>query len=249
MKYTTAILALTALAAAAPAPIAEPIPQDKPSGHEVEITGITYGGTGCPDKTVQGLLSDDKTTLTISFDAYTVQSGPSISATERRKFCQLQLKLKYPSGFQYSIFGADFRGYASLDKGVTGVSQSTYYFSGQQNQTVIPTTFTGPMEGNYLKHDEVDAGSTVWSKCGEQGMLNIKSEVRIVPMSSTSLNLLTVDTLDAKFSQKYFVQWQRCDKASSGDSGNSGSIRGPNGGFDPSNLGREVDLNGRVIGN
>lgn len=162
------------------------------------------------------------------------------------------MKLKYPAGFQYSIFGADFRGYASLEKGVQGVSQSTYYFSGQQNQvcfrspsytstsvhnpqrrpfryvlpytqayanifqTTIPTKFTGPTEGNYLKHDEVEAGSTVWSPCGEQGMLNIKSEVRIIPMAATGLNLLTVDTVDAKFTQKYFVQWQKCDGSGNG---------------------------------
>ena len=128
MKYTLFILTLSALAASTP------IPQDKPSGHEIEISGVTYGGTGCPDNTVQGLLTDDKSTITLSFDAYTVQSGPNIPATDRRRFCQLQLKLKYPSGFQYSIFGADYRGYASLEKGVTGTTQSTYYFSGQQNQ-------------------------------------------------------------------------------------------------------------------
>jgi hypothetical protein len=228
MKTFSAILALSALAAAAPTP------QDKPSGHEVEITAVTYGGTGCPDKTVQGLLSDDKTTITLSFDAYTVQSGPSIPATERRKFCQLQMKLKYPAGFQYSIFGADYRGYASLEKGVQGVCQSTYYFSGQQEQTSIPTTFTGPTEGNYLKHDEVPAGSTVWSPCGEQGMLNIKSEVRIIPMAATGLNLLTVDTVDAKFTQKYFVQWQKCE-------GGAGK-----GGTSPLNPGQTIG--GRPIG-
>ena len=134
MKHTTILLGLAALAASAPAPIPVPMPQDKPSGHDVEISAVTYGGTGCPDKTVQGILSDDRTTLSLSFDAYTVQSGPNIPATDRRKFCQLQLKLKYPTGFQFSIFGADYRGYASLEKGVTGTTQSTYYFSGQQNQ-------------------------------------------------------------------------------------------------------------------
>ena len=54
------------------------------------------------------------------------------------------------------------------------------------------------MDGNYLKHDQIDAGTTVWSPCGEQGMLNIKSEVRITPFSATGINLLTVDTVDAK---------------------------------------------------
>lgn len=136
MKYSIPLALLSALAAATP------VPQDKPSGHEVEISAVTYGGTGCPDNTVQGLLSDDRTTITISFDQYTVQSGPNIAATERRKFCQLQLKLKYPSGFQYSIFGADWRGYASLEAGVTGTAQSTYYFSGQQNQ--VHSSLTTP---------------------------------------------------------------------------------------------------------
>lgn len=88
------------------------------------------------------------------------------------------------------------------------------------------------MEGSYLKHDEVDAGSTVWSPCGEQGMLNLKSEVRIVPMAATGINLLTVDTVDAKFTQKYYVQWQKCDK----QGGNSGNAGGKGG------LGRPVNL-------
>ncbi|KAF2018095.1 hypothetical protein BU24DRAFT_389776 [Aaosphaeria arxii CBS 175.79] len=243
MRYAAAIISTLPLLS-----FSSPLPQGAPSGHEVEITGITYGGTGCPDKTVQGLLSDDRTTIALSFDAYTVQSGPSIPATERRKFCQLQLKIKKPSGFQYSIFGADYRGYASLEKGVTGTTQSTYYFSGEQNQTVIPTSFTGPMEGNYLKHDEIDAGSTVWSPCGEPGILNIKSEVRIVPMAATGLNLLTVDTVDAKFTQKYFVQWQKCDPKKGGNGGGgSGGLRPPT--FDDGNLGREVDLSGRPIQN
>jgi hypothetical protein len=105
------------------------------------------------------------------------------------------------------------------------------------------------MDGNYLKHDEVDAGSTVWSPCGEQGMLNIKSEVRLVPMSATGLNLLTVDTVDAKFSQKYYMQWQKCNAKKPGNTGEdgfgNGGIRPPS--FDEGNLGREVDLTGRPI--
>lgn len=159
----------------------------------------------------------------------------------------------------YSIFSADYRGYASLEEGVTGTAQSTYYFSGQQEQvscrslfallvtraalnptqTVIPTTYKGPMEGNYLKHDEVPAGSTVWSPCGEAGMLNIKSEVRIVPMSAKGLNLLTVDTVDAKFSQQYYMQWQKCDGKSGGNKGGKPIGRPP---VDGEDLGREVGL-------
>jgi hypothetical protein len=129
MKINAVVLFYAALAVAAPSP-----QSSAPPNSQVEIQNVTYGGTGCPENTVQGLLSDDRKTITLSFDAYTVQSGPNIPANDRRKFCQLQMKLKYPGGFQYSIFGADYRGYASLETGVTGTAQSTYYFSGQQNQ-------------------------------------------------------------------------------------------------------------------
>lgn len=54
------------------------------------------------------------------------------------------------------------------------------------------------MDNNYILHDDVDAVTNVWSPCGEQGLLNIKSEVRIAPMRATSLNLLTVDSFDSK---------------------------------------------------
>jgi hypothetical protein len=146
MKVLVSLLALVTLGVAAPAPQSSAIPPL----NQVEIQYVTYGGTGCPERTVQGLLSNDRTTLTLSFDAYTVQSGPDIPASERRKFCQLQLKLRYPGGFQYSIFGADYRGYASLESGVTGTAQSTYYFSGQQNQVRLPRTLLAQGDSKIL---------------------------------------------------------------------------------------------------
>lgn len=132
MKTFAAFLALVTLAVAAPSPQASTLP-----GGQVKIQEVTYGGTGCPENTAQGLISDDGSTITLSFDQYIVQSGENRPASDRRKFCQLQLKLEYPGGFQYSILGADFRGYASLDAGVNGTAQSTYYFSGQPNGVCI----------------------------------------------------------------------------------------------------------------
>lgn len=79
-------------------------------------------------------------------------------------------------------------------------------------------------------------------------MLNIKSEVRIVPMTAKGLNLLTVDTFDGKFVQKYYMQWQKCDPKKGGTGGTGGTPIGRPGPdpFDSGNLGREVDLSGRL---
>jgi hypothetical protein len=100
----------------------------------VQIKGVTYGGTGCPQGTVSSQFSDDRTTMTLIFDSYIASIGPSIAVTEQRKNCQLNVHLTYPGGFQYSVLSADYRGYAAIQKGVTGTLKSTYYFSGQTDQ-------------------------------------------------------------------------------------------------------------------
>ena len=75
--------------------------------------------------------------MTLIFDSYVASMGTGVAITENRKNCQLNLNLQYPPGFQFSIFSADYRGFAELDAGVNGTQQSTYYFSGQTAQVSL----------------------------------------------------------------------------------------------------------------
>ena len=75
--------------------------------------------------------------MTLIFDSYIASIGPGIPITEQRKNCQLNVDIRYPGGFQYSVLSADNRGYAALDKGVSGTLKSTYYFSGQTAQVSV----------------------------------------------------------------------------------------------------------------
>jgi hypothetical protein len=79
-------------------------------------------------------ISEDRTTVTLIFDSYIASIGPGISVTDSRKNCQLNVDIRYPGGFQYSILSADYRGYASLQQGISGTLKSTYYFAGQTAQ-------------------------------------------------------------------------------------------------------------------
>ncbi len=63
--------------------------------------------------------------------------GNAVATSKQRKNCQLTLELQYPGGFQYSILSADYRGYANIEKGVTGTLKSTYYFAGLKPQVSI----------------------------------------------------------------------------------------------------------------
>lgn len=119
---------------AAPSSDLNYVPGGAPNPDDVQIVSFVYGGTGCPSNTVSSVLSDDRTIMTLIFDQYVAQIGPNVAVTENRKNCQLNIDLRYPGGFQYSVFSADYRGYAYLDQGVTGTQKSIYYFSGQTDQ-------------------------------------------------------------------------------------------------------------------
>ncbi|EOA86682.1 hypothetical protein ACJQWK_08419 [Exserohilum turcicum] len=185
---------------------------EAPPPGQVKIRGVSYGGTGCPQGTVSSQISSDRTVMTLIFDSYIASIGPSVAVTEQRKNCQLNVDIEYPGGFQYSILSADYRGYSNIEKGVTGTLKSTYYFSGQTAQSSTQYTFEGPVTGDYLKHDEADSTSVVWSPCGTTGMLNINSQVRLTSTNSKATGILTTDSTDLKFTQVVYVQWQKCNK-------------------------------------
>ena len=133
---------LAGLAAALPTEV-EPVAAREylaagPSGHEVQITGIAYAGSGCPANTVSGQLSSDLTTITLLYAQFVAESGSGLSSSNQRKNCQLNVKLRYPSGWQFSIFKADYRGYASIARGDTGTCKATYYFAGDSKQAGPP---------------------------------------------------------------------------------------------------------------
>jgi len=183
-----------------------------PSGHEVQITGIAFAGSGCPAGSVSGQLSSDLTTLTLLYASFVAESGRGISPSSYRKNCQLNVKLKYPSGWQFSVFKADYRGYAQIAAGDRGTCKATYYFSGDSHQISSTMTIRGPYDDNYLKSDRFGVESTVWSPCGLEGLLNINSEVRLSPADNTKSGLMTVDSTDLKFTQIHYLQWQKCNK-------------------------------------
>ncbi|KAK3317138.1 hypothetical protein B0T19DRAFT_469778 [Cercophora scortea] len=210
MQLTTFVL--TALAG-----LTSALPQNYysdggPSGHDVEITGLAFAGSGCPAGTVSGQLSSDLTTITLLYASFIAQAGVGIPASSYRKNCQLNIKLKYPQGWQFSVFKADYRGYAQLPAGDIGTCKATYYFSGDSKQISSTMTIKGPFDDNYLKTDQFGVESTVWSPCGVEGLLNINSEVRLSPPDSTKNAQLTVDSTDLKFTQIQYLQWQKCTK-------------------------------------
>lgn len=179
---------------------------------QVYIENISYGGTGCPQGTVGIQLNKAKTTFTLILDEYVAYIGPGVPITQNRKNCQISVALHYPSGFQYSIFSADYRGYVSLDKGVTATQKANYYFSGEVQQASTQAVFSGAISKDYLIHDEIPFTSTVWAPCGVVQALNINSQVRLESRDSKASGQITTDSVDGKVTFVVGLQWQACKK-------------------------------------
>jgi len=133
MHLSNVVALFAGLAAARPQTISQGLAAG-PAPGQVQITGIAFAGSGCPAGSVSGQLSSDLSTITLLYAKFIAQSGKGLTATDYRKNCQLNVKLKYPQGWQFSIFKADYRGYASIPKGDTGTCKATYYFSGDSKQ-------------------------------------------------------------------------------------------------------------------
>jgi hypothetical protein len=103
-----------------------------PPSNEVQVTGFTFGGSGCSASSVS--LRPSSSLATLEFDAFNAYSGQNITASSYRRNCQINVKLKYPAGWQFSVSAADYRGYALVPAGMTGVTKATYYISGERAQ-------------------------------------------------------------------------------------------------------------------
>lgn len=186
--------------------------QGGPDPREITIGGVIAGGTGCPQSTVSSLLSPDGRAVTLIFDAFTVEAGPNVPFGEGRKFCNIALDLRIPGGWQYSIFKVDYLGFAKLQALTKGFLRSTYRIagsSGRTSQATFTTELRGSYDGPYEVNDDIDVESTVWSPCGINRALNIRTDLSVQAASGRRA-LLTVDMIEGEFKQIYRMQFRRC---------------------------------------
>jgi len=206
------VLTVPNIPAVASSSAATSSPSAAPNPSQVTINSISYGGTGCPQGSVGSFISADRLTFTLIFDSFVASIGPGVPVTSSRTNCQLNINLQYPSGFQYSVLGTDFRGYSYLEAGVTGVQSANYYFSGSSAQAATTTSFKGPLDGDYLISDKIPFTSTIWSPCGASLPLNVNSQVRLTSTKANASGLMTQDSIDGKVTFVVGVQWQACKK-------------------------------------
>jgi len=177
----------------------------------VTIRSITHNGSGCPIGSVAQNIASDNKAFTLTFSDYIAEVGPDVSLKESRKNCQLTIDLQFPQGYQFAVATFDYRGYASLDRGVEGTQKSSYYFQGMGKTGSFSTTYRGVKDGDFQFRDTVPMESVIWSPCGASRALNINTQVRVSNRSnSRGRGLMTIDSIDGAVVHKYGLMWRRC---------------------------------------
>jgi hypothetical protein len=196
--------------------IAEP---DPVPGGDITIELVGVNGSGCPIGTAEVSVSEDKKAFTVTYSDYLAQVGVGAGATDFRKNCQLSVLVHVPSGFTYGIAQADYRGFAYLEPGATGLLRANYYFQGMSQTVSSSHQFNGGLEGleeDWIVTDQVPVAAMVYLPCGSQRNLNINTSLRVLAGTSdptTTTSLVAMDSTDGSFSTLYHFSWMQCPVA------------------------------------
>ncbi|MFF6823008.1 DUF4360 domain-containing protein [Streptomyces longwoodensis] len=204
----TAALLATAVTPANPSsPVFDDPPPDK-----IVINLATVNGSGCPAGTTAVAVSEDNTAFTVTYSDYLAQAGGTSDPTAFRRNCQLNLVVHVPQGFTYAVASADYRGFAALQPGATGLQRASYYFQGSSQTAYKSHTFTGALNDNWQATDTTDWAQLVWAPCGVQRNFNINTELRVTAgsQSPVKVSFMTMDSTDGDISTVYHLAWKDC---------------------------------------
>ncbi len=192
MKRHHAILAAFVLAAISIAPAPASV-----SAAPVEITGLNYGGSGCPAGSVEIRVNSNGRKLILLFDKFVAVGS---DASQSRKSCNISIPIQVPAGYQVSLADAEFRGYVSPRTKAT--LRSEYFFAGQRGPTFV-RNFNGA--ANYAVRDRPAEVANVWSACGESVNMRVNSSI-----TARGNGKATVDSLKWGGGLIYDLKYRPC---------------------------------------
>ena len=179
--------------------------------NDVHLGKPGHAGSGCPIGTVSTTLSPDKKSLSILFDDYMVEAGPSTRKRMARKNCQLAVPVHVPNGLSVSLIGVDYRGYNFLPSRSEATFTAEYFFAGRRGPRYMKKFFGG-LDSEYTLSNTLALVSESWSKCGEDVNLRIATAMRVRNLNRVEDSLSTVDSVDMNAGIVYKLQYRKCRK-------------------------------------
>ena len=178
--------------------------------NRITIEVVTVNGSGCPAGTALVEPAADNKTFMVIYSDFLAQAGAGAEPTDFRQNCQLNLRVTVPTGFTYGIARSEYRGFAHLEPGSTGLQRALYYFQGTAETTKATHTFTSPLSDNWEHVDQPQ--DIVYAPCGEKRNLNINTELRVGAGTSnpSTTSFITMDSTRGSLRAKYDFAWKTC---------------------------------------
>lgn len=167
-----------------------------------------YGGNGCPAGSASVTLSPDQKSLSIIFDQFITEAGPSVGKQLDRKACNIAIPVHVPNGFSISIIAVDYRGFVSLPRTASARLQAEYFFAGMQGPRFIKD-FRGVQNTDYVFNNTLGVAANVWSPCGADVNLRVNANMMLTNRSYEDA-MATVDSADINAGIIYQIQTRRC---------------------------------------
>jgi hypothetical protein len=188
---------------------------EAPNPSEVHIESIAYQGSGCRQGSAVYNLSPDREAMTLLFDSYIVNSA-DVAGKLAEKSCRVTVKIRTPPTWSFSVFGADYRGFAVLNPGVTGHQGSRYSFAGEMTK-LPPVALAGPFNEDYQQGAEVELQRPSYSPChATTHTLTLESSIRVEGRepfrngNAPAQGSMTVDSADGQLEEDYGLLWKPC---------------------------------------
>lgn len=188
-------------------------PSVAPPSEKITVDVVTVNGSGCPAGTTAVAVSPDNTAFTVTYSDYLAQVGVGAKATDMRKNCQLVLNVHIPSGFTFAIAQADYRGFAHLESGATGLEKANYYFQGSSSNSSASHQIPSPYDDNWQTTDITPVAELVFAPCGVQRYLNVNTELRVgagTSNTAATTSFISMDSTDGSVSTMYHFSWMKC---------------------------------------
>ncbi|TDD91828.1 DUF4360 domain-containing protein [Actinomadura rubrisoli] len=210
ISAAAAALAMTAATVAPAAAASEQLLGRGPKGVTIEIA--TVNGSGCPPGSTAIALSEDNEAFTVTYSKYIAQAGGASNPIDFRKNCQINMIVHVPQGFTYAISSTDYRGYASLQKGVSATQLASYYFQGDSRTRQFSHPVPGPYNKSWQSSDKVDVSQLVYKACGEERNFNINTELRVDQGDADpkKVSFIAMDSTDGSIKTTYHFAWKPC---------------------------------------
>lgn len=167
---------------------------------------------GCPPGSYSVVVSPDRSTLSILFDKFNIDSGRPASATPgtASKVCHISHPLDLPENMSLGVYKVDYRGFAKLAPTEEAALEVQYALGprGNEHGRVFKRKVKGAHEGDYFFTENIGAGQMKRVGCGAAAKLNVRIELAV---NGSRDAMASLDSSDGKgAAMVYHLNLKKC---------------------------------------